>query len=438
MLKKQFRDLVGPVNKSTLVSIILVVNAFVWYYTVLVQLQAVITDVLIWGVHFTGLILSALIGASLAKKIERSKLLVFWMSLGITSSLVLFAINNTSTVIIGLIALLLGVSLGLGMPTCMSYYTDCVPVENRGRVSGITMLITGLGIFAFGTVLVADVLIVSVVLSVWRLSSLLIFVWAKSLRGVERKKGFSSYKSIFSQQSFVLYFVPWVMFSLVNYIAVPFQLNPEAAASNVMLIQISFMGIFAVLGGFFIDFVGRKRIAIAGFALLGLGTAVTGLSSTGLSSDIYISYFNAIIDGVAWGFLLVLFVLTLWGDLSYSSSSEKFYALGVLPFFASRFIELTVSPYIMENIQSSTALFSITAFFLFLAVLPLVYAPETLPEKITQKKQLESYVEKAQKVAQKDAEKSQNKNPDKAEKGKEEPEETPEDEEARKLAEKYY
>jgi MFS family permease len=396
MLKKQFCDLLGPVNRSTLVSIILVVNAFVWYYTVLVQLQAVITDVLILAVHFAGLIFSALLGASLAKKIERAKLLVFWMSLGVASSLALFALDTASIAIISLLALLLGVSLGLGMPTCMSYYTDCVPVENRGRVSGITMLLSGIGIFAFGIAPISDILIVGVVLSVWRLSSILIFVWAKSLRSVERKKSFSSYKSIFSQQSFVLYFVPWVMFSLVNYIAVPFQPNPNAAASDLMLIQISFMGIFAVLGGFFLDTVGRKRIAIAGFALLGLGTAVMGFST-----DILITYFNAVIDGIAWGFLLVLFVLTLWGDLSYSSSSEKYYAVGVLPFFASRFIELTISPYIIRNIQSTATLFSITAFFLFLAVLPLVYAPETLPEKTVKDRGLKSYMEKAKKVKEK-------------------------------------
>lgn len=94
------------------------------------------------------------------------------------------------------------------------------------------------------------------------------------------------------------------------------------------------------------------------------------------------------------------FILTLWSDLSYSSASDRYYALGVLPFFASRFLELTIGPYILENIKGS-ALFSFTAFFLFLAVLPLVYAPETLPEKITQKRQLESYVDKAKKEAEK-------------------------------------
>jgi len=81
---------------------------------------------------------------------------------------------------------------------------------------------------------------------------------------------------------------------------------------------------------------------------------------------------------------------------------------------------------------------TIASFFLFLAVIPLMYAPETLPEKAMKDRDLKSYTEKALEKAQKEAEKSQKKQPDKTEKGKEEPKETPEDAEARKLAEKYY
>lgn len=209
-------------------------------------------------------------------------------------------------------------------------------------------------------------------------------------------RDFSSYKLIFTQQSFTLYFIPWVMFSLVNYLGSPFQVNPNGMASNAMLLQTIFMGIFAFLGGFFLDSIGRKRIAIVGFSMLGLGTAVLGLSSSTL-----ISYFSSVLDGIAWGFLLVLFVLTIWGDVSYSSSSDKYYAVGVLPFFISRFLASTIGPYITQDITSSAALFSLTAFFLFLAILPLVYAPETLPEKTIQDRVFKTYIEKAQEIKQK-------------------------------------
>jgi hypothetical protein len=40
-------------------------------------------------------------------------------------------------------------------------------------------------------------------------------------------------------------------------------------------------------------------------------------------------------------------------------------------------------------------IFSFASVFLFLAVLPLIYAPETLPEKTMKDRDLKSYIEKA-------------------------------------------
>ncbi len=180
------------------------------------------------------------------------------------------------------------------------------------------------------------------------------------------------------------------------------------------------MGVAAVLGGFFVDSIGRKRIAIAGFVLLGLGAAVLGFSDNLLKpiSDLLslgsLFYFNAILDGIAWGFFFVLFVLTLWGDLSYSFSSEKFYALGVMPFFLSSLLERIVG----QSENTSPAVFSLAAFLLFLAVLPLVYAPETLPEKIIKDNEMKTYLEKAQKMVMKTQKKDKEETQEKWEKCK--------------------
>ena len=53
--------------------------------------------------------------------------------------------------------------------------------------------------------------------------------------------------------------------------------------------------------------------------------------------------------------------------------------------------------------------FRLLHFFLFIAVLPLVYAPETLPEKVMKDRDLNSYVENAKKKAQKESGKSRKK-----------------------------
>ena len=151
-------------------------------------------------------------------------------------------------------------------------------------------------------------------------------------------------------------------------------------------------------------------------------------------------YFYTVFDGITWGILLCYFVVCIWGELNPNASTDKYYAIGILPFFISEFLSIVLTNYISLDI-SPYALFSFIAFFLFIAVLPLLYAPETLPEKIMKDRELKGYVEKALKKVQKETDKSRKKDSAKPEKTNEERknnEETPEYKEARKLAEKYY
>jgi MFS family permease len=393
--------------------------------------------VLIWGLHFGGIILSAVVGTFISKKIKQTQLIMLWMIIGTLSSLAVATVNPLDIVQISLIGLLLGVSLGFGMPSCISRFAESIPVGNRGRASGITLFASGIGIVAFSISGISGVIMFGVVLAIWRLAGLIIFLLAKVPSSpISIKKSTSNYKKIVNQHSFILYFVPWVMFSLINYLVAPTTPNLGGAdAANLVVVQTGFMGVFALLGGFFIDSMGRKRVAVTGFILLGLGTAILGISNT----SVPILFFNAILDGTAWGFLLVLFILTLWGDLSFSESSEKYYALGVIPFFVSNFLGLTIGSGISSHLSDSSALFSFGALFLFLAVLPLIYAPETLPEKAIKDRDLKSYVEKARKAALKEEEKKQKKKEEtnQASEDKEEKHNNEYDE-ARKLAEKYY
>jgi len=429
--------------KNALSDITLVVNSFLWYYVVLIVVlqgvifQSFLSDAfqifLICTLHFSGLIIAGLIGASIPQKIDYKKYMTIWMMLGILSSFTLLIMNLYDVMQVSLVFLLFGISLGLGMPTCMGHYARTIPVEKRGKLSGITLFGSGIGIVAFSLAGIGDIFILGAILVLWRLAGLLIFLCYKSPTvPLETEIRQPKYSEIFSQRSFILYLIPWVMFSLINYLVSP--VSPTLVNVDdvgiLTLLQIGFMGLFAVLGGFFIDTMGRKRIAVTGFILLGLGAAALGISWA-----LPFLYFNVIVDGIAWGFLLVLFILTLWGDLSYGKSSDKYYAIGVMPFFISKFLDLTIGKYLSSSLNNSTALFSFGAFFLFIAVLPLIYAPETLPEKNIKDRELKNYIEKAQKLVAKETKlkKDKNKNNEKEEK-----ESSKENDEARKLAEKYY
>jgi len=203
------------------------------------------------------------------------------------------------------------------------------------------------------------------------------------------------------------------------------------------LVQISefaFIGIFAFIGGFIADIAGRKRVVIAGFVMLGVEYATMSM----FSDYSFAIYIFTILDGITWGLLFSVFLTVIWGDLGEGFEKEKFYALGGVPFLIASFLSVLIEPY-AKSIPLATA-FTIASFFLFVAVIPLMYATETLPEKSMKDRELKDYLAKAQKFAQKATEKKQQNEPkDSQVESKDEKEENNKNYgEAQKLAEKYY
>jgi MFS family permease len=438
----------GLTSRTAFLSVILISNAFVWYYCaddILLETSKIVTidyfaNLQIWSANFAGLIISALTGAYLTKRFgNKTRFLSIWMLLGIALPFASLAINPADIYSVTLLGLIFSSSLGIGLPSCMGYFTSHTGIEQRGRLGGMMMLFTGVSAVAISTLGSNDVLMQAVFLAAWRGFGLVSFILLKprSDKTVLEDK-VPSYKAIISQRSFILYFVPWVMFSLVNYLTTPVVnhiFNEPNLIATIMAVGNVLIAVFAIVGGFLVDTVGRKRIAIIGFVVLGLGYAVLGLSPNSPLSW----YFHTAVDGVAWGLLLVVFVTTVWGDLSHEATSDKYYAVGVLPFFVSRFLQVVLADQLESIIpENAYAVFSFAAFFLFLAVLPLVYAPETLPEKVMKERELKTYLEKAQKIAAKAQKQEQEKTQESEDAGVEFEVDHEDLEEAEELAEKYY
>ncbi|MCJ7470108.1 hypothetical protein MUO74_06380, partial [Candidatus Bathyarchaeota archaeon] len=104
-------------------------------------------------------------------------------------------------------------------------------------------------------------------------------------------------------------------------------------------------------------------------------------------------------DGIAAGIFSLIFLMAIWSDLAGKRTKDKYYLIGVLPFLIPIFIQVLFTP-IATAIPVSAA-FSLASFFLFLAVLPLMYAPETLPEKKIELRRFKGYVEEAKKISDK-------------------------------------
>ena len=235
-------------------------------------------------------------------------------------------------------------------------------------------------------------------LGVLQILGLISIFSTKSVEGHSEQNKQVSYRSIISNKTFLLYVAPWLMFSLINELTLELNTNYFSGGTfpisvwtkHFQLIETILSGASAIICGFLADKKGRKRLALVGFVLLGVGYASLGL----LNGNYFAAWFYVCVDGVAWGAFAMLFLVTIWGDISQEKSGEKYYFLGVLPYLFSILAGGISRSVHLDNVKEPTV-FSFAAFFLFVAVLPLLYAPETLPDKILKNLDLNSYVNKA-------------------------------------------
>jgi MFS family permease len=233
-------------------------------------------------------------------------------------------------------------------------------------------------------------------ITVWRVIGLILFFFTFKDKKVENAQKVPTYAFVLGERELVLYLLPWIMFCLVNWMEAPLLENFFGGLYGLIgFVEVVIAGLFALVGGIIADFAGRKRVIIMGFIILGVEYAVLSLlSGMPVSWYIYTAF-----DGIAWGMFASVFFMTLWGDLAGDYEKEKYYVLGGLPYLLAGFLSILVKPYV-GVIPLGTA-FSLASFFLFLAVVPLMYAPETLPEKRIREREMKEYIDKAKKEKEK-------------------------------------
>ena len=448
MKHRAFSQLIGIDPRIAATNIVLVAGAFIWYFLAF----SILTDLLdlanatsfetlvVQGVNVGAIAITAIIGSLLVEKYKkRVHFLYFWMFVGILISFttIMFTPSTYSEIIA--VSLVFGGYFGIGMPAALGYFSASTEIKNRARLSGFTFLVIGLFFFVLGSLSVGSIVIAGVVLLAFRIVTLLLFYLSKKNDGVVQNSSQVSYFRIMAKRSFLLFLIPWLVFNLVDYLTMPFitrLTEGTAFYQNVSLYQNILIAVVAVTIGFIADFKGRKCLMIVGFASLGVGYAALGLFQGN-----FVWYIFFIADGISWGIFNVLFLFTLWGDLAQGYNSEKMYVLGALPYLFSNFVRLLLSP-LLSGFEPTT-LFSFASFLLFVAVLPLIYSPETLPEKTIKEMEIKSYLDKAQKIALKQSEKYKKQEKPKPQKHnsesiEEKTENNKDYEEAKKLAEKYY
>ena len=361
------------------------------------------------GSYFLALVASAIIGGTLLYKKLRMKIfLLTWVLAGVATC-VFYAFISTSS-LQGLIAssVTLGASIGLGIPNCFFFFANQTNNEGRGKAGAIIyfliqLLSVGILVLTNGMKIECTFL----VLAVWRLFGIGGVLLYQPLQTPPEERSTSSF-SILKERTFVLYFVSWLLFALINSIEAPVVQGFLGTLYSNYLIAATLISCFtALIGGVLCDLKGRKLVGILGFIVLGVGYAFLSFLSGDLSTKGIGEILYTICDGTAWGLLYVTFIFVVWGDLSEGRTREKYYLWGSMPFLASSFISILVQPF-ASVIGISTA-FPLVVFFLFIAVLPLIYASETLPEKAMKERDLKGYAEKALKQASKEIKKEKDK-----------------------------
>ena len=436
-------------------ALFLLANSISWFSLTWVVINEVLTNpalnasfndiLLVSGSYFGALIISAVIGATLLyKKLRGKTALLSWVLIGgLTCLFFAFADgNNIST--LTLLSVAIGSSVGVGIPNCLSLFVEYTKTDNRGR----------LGAVAFFTIqLLTGVFIISMdglaseykflFLAAWRFLGAVSLLFYQPIATVKEERK-TLLRTIIRERTFLLYFLPWFLFTLVNFIEAPIleQFIGSDLFSYYFLATTLIASVSALLGGTLCDIRGRKVTGIVGFVLLGLGYAVLSFLSEGPGKQIA-QILYVVFDGTAWGILYVTFIFVVWGDIAEGKTREKYYLLGGMPFLFSGLIEVLVQPFV--DIVPITTSFSVASFFLFLAILPLLYAPETLSEKLMRTRELKNYVEKAKKAVEKSREKEEDKAQEECEQDKSEPEDDvkfevgqEEMDKACELADKYY
>lgn len=343
---------------------------------------------------------SAIFGSMISGKIKSRRFLGAWITLGVlaTASLALFQ----GIFFCLLSGALLGISLGLGYPCCFSFLADYAVVEERGRVSG-TIILEAFAMLALASIAVS-------IFSFGLIGIVLLFVGVRSTSYLalildpchQKKVKTSSWKKTFEHRNFILYLVPWIMFNIASGLIAfvwwwvflsPNYPDYEGAFAIGNTLHFLMPGVFGFLSGIAADRFGRKQPIILGMVMLGVSFAFLGLYTSPLSVFVYL-----IISGIAWGFLAVVYT-AVPGDLSSAESKEKLYALStIIPLIIYMSIP-GLADFFGAGIPASP-LSAILSMIIFVSVIPVLYASETLPEIKIRERRLKEHIKKIREVVE--------------------------------------
>jgi hypothetical protein len=121
--------------KKSLPAIILVLNSFVWYVITYLVFSTIVNELELLELeklglftpYFMGIAVSSIIGSRIFPR-ARVNFLYLWLFIGAVATLLLITIPINGIVANALFALFLGISIGIGLPSCLSYFANLTSI----------------------------------------------------------------------------------------------------------------------------------------------------------------------------------------------------------------------------------------------------------------------------------------------------------------------
>ena len=331
----------------------------------------------------------------IGSRINRRHLLFTSIILGVISTALLGLFQGTFFA--SIVSVLLGTSLGLGLPSSMALVADYTIVDNRGRVSGIIILGTfiiaflSMAIYRMLDLGVLSLIPILVVVRSISLVSLVLDKLSKPLTTGEKEMHLPAT----TYREFIFYLCPWVMFTIASALArslIVVETRFTDAYELGTNLRYVFIAVFGLAAGFIADRFGRKLPIIFGLATFGIGYILLGFSMSETSIIIYYA-----LSGITWGLFFVIF-LVIPGDLSIPRLREKFYALGyILPLTGILALSVIPVPNISDLLDTNL-IAQILGICLFLSMYPVFRAKETLTERKIREREMKEHAKRIGKL----------------------------------------
>ena len=395
------------IKRSSLANIFLISGTLAWFFLIQINISdsyasytsnpfLKYVDPLLFYI-FAG---TSGIGVTLlSRKIKNRLFLFFWIFLGESCTALLPVFQDTE--IVPFLSSILGLSVGLGLPSSEAFLSDDTKIEERGKIAGLSIfasfglaiLVIFLGEILFGNNLNNTLFLFALVRAV---SFGSIFLNEYDWKNKEKSDIESSENQ--NIKNFILYIIPWLMFVLVGMLAwnlIPLDMIESDAGLIGQISRFICIAFFGLFSGYIADWYGRKYPLFIGLIVLGFGFAILGFFE--ITGPTLITYLTA--SGISWGVFFSIY-LVIPGDLSRSLSRERFFALIViLPM-----ILLGSVPHYpgLSEITKYTSQFSqILSLILFLALIPIFLVTETLPPDRIHSRRLHKHVKSVKKIINK-------------------------------------